>query len=349
MQSIRHWLSLLSQTIAVSGDEQGAASLMEKIKPLCDRVWRNADGSVVLFKKSARPGAPKIMMDAHLDEVGLMVNKIDADGFVHFINHAGVDAKILPGTRVHVLGKQPLVGVVAAKPPHLLSKEEREKPIKMKEMVIDVGLTEDQAKNIVRVGDAIAYDSVYMPLLSNCVTGKSLDNRAGMAVLLSLLEVQQNRSFFADLYITFSSGEEFGGYGATALTREIAPDMAIVLDVSHADMPGADVASCGKLGKGVMIGISPVLDKGLSDRFLQLARQNKISYQTEAMSSRTSTNADSIVPLCGGIPTALLSIPLRYMHTTVETLKLDVIRDAGRLMAMMIVEMAEGWEGFEWF
>lgn len=338
MQSIRHWLSLLSQTIAVSGDEQGAAPLMEKIKPLCDRVWQNADGSVVLFKKSARPGAPKIMMDAHLDEVGLMVNKIDADGFIHFINHAGVDAKILPGTRVRVLGKQPLVGVVAAKPPHLLSKEEREKPIKMKDMVIDVGLTEDQAKNMIRVGDAIAYDSAYMPLLSNCVTGKSLDNRASMAVLLSLLETQQNRSFFADLYITFSSGEEFGGYGATALAREIAPDMAIVLDVSHADMPGADVASCGKLSKGVMIGVSPVLDKGLSDRFLQLAHQNKIPYQTEAMSSRTSTNADSIMPLCGGIPTALLSIPLRYMHTPQEIVSLNDMLTVRSLLSVFLGE-----------
>ena len=336
MQRMSEWLTLFSQKIAVSGSEQAASSLTESLAPLCSRVWQTAGGSIIAVKKCGRPNARKILLDAHLDEVGLMVTEIDDNGFVHFVNHAGVDAKILPGTRVRVLGKQPLTGVIAAKPPHLLKEDQRKKPSEMKDMLIDIGLDKARAKQLVRTGDFIAFESACRPLLSNCISGKSLDNRAGMAVLVSLLELLQNRPLYADIYVVFSSGEEFGGYGAVRSAREIEPDKAIVLDVSHADTPTASEDDCGKLGKGVMIGISPVLDGVWSRHILNLARQNKIPHQIEAMSGTTSTNADNIVPVCGGIPTALLSIPLRYMHTPQEVVSLaDMVTVRSLLLAVL--------------
>ena len=336
MQTMLEILKELSGLTAVSGSEREAASIVERLRPLCDSVRQTAGGSIIAVKRCGRPTAKKIMLDAHLDEVGLIVTEVDDHGFIHFANHAGVDEKILLNARVCVLGKKPLRGVIATKPPHLLTKEEREKPAKMKDMLIDVGLDADKARAFVRVGDFIAYESTFMQLLSNCVSGKSLDNRASIAVLISLLEMLRGRQIYSDLYIVFSSGEEFGGFGAAATAKEIEPDLAIVLDVTHAETPTAPDAECGKLGKGVMIGVSPALDAALTDRMLSIAEQSRIPHQIEAMSGRTSTNADTILPLCGGIPTSLLSIPLRYMHTPQELVSLaDMVTVRSLLLAVL--------------
>lgn len=308
---------------AVAGDERYARSLMEQLRLFADGVYQLSCGSIVACKKCGIAGAKKIMLDAHLDQIGLMVKSIDERGFIHFFDHAGVDHKILPCADVRVMGKEQLKGVIGAKPPHLLTEAEREKPVKIEDMTIDVGLSADVVKEKVSVGDKIALECRAVELLNNCLSGRSLDDRAGCAVLISLLEHLQGRKLGADIYIVLSSGEEFGGYGAVAAAREICPDEAIVLDVSHADMPAARSEDCGKLGKGVMIGFSPVLDRALCDKLLSLAEQYKIPYQREAMGGATYTNSDGIVSLCGGIPTALLSIPQRYMHTPQEVISME--------------------------
>ena len=307
----------------VSGDERYARGLLEQLRQVADGVRQLSGGSIVAYKKCGIPGAKKILLDAHLDQIGLMVKSIDEHGFIHFFNHAGVDHKILPCSEVRVMGKEELRGVIGAKPPHLLTAKEQEKPVKIEDMTIDVGLPAETVKAKVRIGDKIAMECNAVELLNHCVSGRSLDNRAGCAILVSLLEILKGRALAADVYVVLSSGEEFGGYGAVAAAREICPDEAVVLDVSHADMPAARSEDCGKLGKGVMIGISPVLDKKMSDEMISLAEQYRIPYQREAMGGATYTNSDGIVPLCGGIPTALLSIPQRYMHTPQEVISME--------------------------
>lgn len=323
MQRMKEILLNLCEISAVSGDERYARPLLEQLQNIADGVRQLSGGSIVVYKKCGIPGAKKILFDAHLDQIGLMVKKIDQRGFIHFFNHAGVDHKILPGAEVRVMGKEELKGVIGAKPPHLLTDEEKEKPVKIEDMTIDVGLSFDVVKENVRVGDKIAMQCNPVELLNNCISGKSLDDRAGCAVLISLLELLKDRQIKADIYVVLSSGEEFGGYGAVAAAREICPDEAIVLDVSHADMPAARSEDCGKLGGGVMIGISPVLDRNMSEQLLSLAKQHRIPYQREAMGGATFTNCDGIVSLCGGIPTALLSIPQRYMHTPQEVISIE--------------------------
>lgn len=323
MHRMKTILKNLCSISAVSGDERYARGLVEQLRPLCDSVRQLPGGSIVAYKKSGKPNAKKIMLDAHLDQIGLMVTRIDDNGFVHFCDHAGVDSKILPGAAVVILGKQAVRGVISAKPPHLLSADEREKPVKIADMTIDIGLPADKAQEVIRVGDKIALDCYVGELLNNCITGRSLDDRAGCAILLSILDLLKTETMDMDLYVVLSSGEEFGGYGAVAAALEVVPDEAIVLDVSHADMPAARSEDCGELGKGVMIGISPVLDRGITGQLLALAREREIPHQREAMGSNTYTNADGIVPLCNGIPAALLSIPLRYMHTPQEVISLE--------------------------
>lgn len=336
MQRTKTILKNLCSISAVSGDEHYARGLAEQLRPLCDGVKQLPGGSIVAYKKCGKPGAKRIMLDAHLDQIGLMVTKIDDNGFVHFCNHAGVDPKVLPGSQVIIMGKQTFKGVISAKPPHLLTADEREKPIKIEDMTIDVGLPAEKIKELIRIGDKIALDSNMGEMLNHCITGRSLDDRAGCAVLLSVLDMLQQESLSMDVFIVLSSGEEFGGYGAVGAALEVMPDEAIVLDVSHADMPASRSEDCGKLGQGVMIGISPVLDRGLTAQLFALARERMIAYQSEAMGGNTYTNADGIVPLCGGIPTALLSIPLRYMHTPQEVISLgDMVSVRTLLLAYL--------------
>ena len=323
MQRMKDILINLCTISAVSGDERFARPLVESLRAVADGVKQLSGGSIVAYKKCGKPHAKRIMLDAHLDQIGLMVKRIDERGFVHFFDHAGVDNKILPGAEVKILGKKEVSGVVSAKPPHLLTKEEREKPVKIEDMCIDTGLPAQKVKEIVQIGDKIALDCNTAPMLSHCVTGRSLDNRAGCAILVSLLEKLKDTPLDVDIYVVLSAGEEFGGYGAVAAAREICPDAAVVLDVSFAMMPSARPEDCGKLAGGVMIGISPVLDRTMSQRMLAIAEARGIPYQREAMGGRTGTNADGLVPLCGGIPAALLSIPQRYMHTPQEVVSLD--------------------------
>lgn len=323
MQQMKTILKNLCSISAVTGDERFAGGLVEQMRPLCDEVKQLPGGSIVAYKRCGKPNAKRIMLDAHLDQIGLIVTKIDDNGFVHFCNHAGVDPKVLPAASVIILGKEAIKGVVSAKPPHLLSAEEREKPVQIENMTIDVGLPAEKVRSLIRVGDKIALDCTVGEMLNQCVTGRSLDDRAGCAILISLLDLIKSEELNMDVFVVLSSGEEFGGYGAVASALEVQPDEAIVLDVSHADMPASRSEDCGTLGKGVMIGISPVLDRGMTDQLLALAKEREIPYQREAMGGNTYTNADGIVSLCGGIPTALLSIPLRYMHTPQEVICLD--------------------------
>lgn len=330
----------LCKISAVSGDERYARPVVESLKEVADGVKQLSGGSIVAYKKCGQPGAKRIMLDAHLDQIGLMVKSIDERGFVHFFNHAGVDFKILPGAEVKIFGKKEILGVISAKPPHLLTAEEREKPIKTENMTIDTGLPVEKVKELVQVGDKIALNCNTALLLNHCVTGRSLDNRAGCAVLVSVLEKIKNQPLNVDVYVVLSAGEEFGGFGAVAATQEIRPDVAVVLDVSHADMPSARSEDCGELGKGVMIGISPVLDRALCDEMISLAEARRIPYQREAMGSATYTNSDGIVPLCGGIPTALLSIPQRYMHTPQEVISMeDMVSVRDLLLAYLMKEV----------
>ena len=271
MLRMKEILQNLCDISAVSGDERYARPLLDQLRQVADGVRQLSGGSIVAYKKCGVAGAKKIMLDAHLDQIGLMVKSIDDRGFIHFFNHVGVDHKILPCSEVRVMGKEELKGVIGAKPPHLLSAEEREKTVKIEDMTIDVGLPADTVREKVRVGDKIALECNAVELLNQCISGRSLDDRAGCAILISLLELLKGRRLEADVYVVLSSGEEFGGYGAVAAAREICPDEAIVLDVSHADMPAARSEDCGKLGKGVMIGISPVLDRGMSDQMIALA------------------------------------------------------------------------------
>lgn len=332
MENLKNYLFELCSEYAPSGREELLTSLERLVRPMADKLYRDRAGNLIAVKYSKIPGAQKIMLDAHADEVGLIVTGIDGRGFIHFANHTGIDDKILPACAVTVLALRPLPGVVATLPPHLLKDADSDKTIKSKDMVIDIGYDEKTAKELVKVGDFISLRSACTDLQNGLVLGKSFDNRASCAVLIQVLSMLCSVRPRFDVYMVFSAAEEFGGYGAHTAAFEIAPDEALILDTTFAVSPYTDKSKGKELGGGCAVGISPMLDTHMTEAVIGVARSHAIPYQTEVMSGKTGTDADSITPARDGVPCALLSIPLRYMHSAGEIVALADMENTARLI-----------------
>lgn len=332
MENLKNYLFELCSEYAPSGREDLLSSLERLVRPMADKLYRDAAGNLIAVKYSKIPGAEKLMLDAHADEVGLIVTGIDDSGFIHFANHAGVDDKILPASTVTVLSSRPLPGVVATLPPHLLKDADSEKTIKAKDMVIDIGFDAKTARELVNVGDLIALRSFCTDLQNGLVLGKSFDNRASCAVLIQLLSMLCSVRPRFDVYMVFSAAEEFNGYGAHTAACEIEPDHAIVLDTTFAESPYTAKSKGKKLTGGCAVGMSPILDTHMTETIVGVARSHAIPYQTEVMSGKTGTDADNIITARDGVPCALLSVPLRYMHSAGEIVSIADMENTVRLI-----------------
>lgn len=339
MENLKNYLFELCSDNAPSGREDLLTSLDKLVRPYCDKCYRDNFGNLIAFKKSNSPDAKKIMLDAHVDEVGLVVTGIDDLGFIHFANHTGIDSRILPASTVTIIAKNlNLTGIVATLPPHLLKDADTTKAIKTSEMVIDIGYSAEKAKELVRVGDYITLRSGCADLRNNLVMGKSFDNRASAAVVVELIHTLSRVGSCYDVYAVFSAGEEFGGYGAKRAATFIAPDRAIVLDTTFAVSPYTNKAKGKELGCGPAIAKGPILDNNMSETLVGVARSRAIDYQIEVLSRATGTNADGIISSGCGVPTAVVSIPLRYMHSAGEIVSLEDMHNTVRLLLGYITQ-----------
>ncbi len=339
-------LKKLSDMRGISGYEYKIADkIKELFKPYADEVTTDALGNVIAIKKCGKENAPKVMIEAHMDEIGLMVRDIDKNGFISFVNIGGVDFRILPASEVIVHGKEDIPGVIGAKPPHLQTADEADKAIKPDDMAIDVGLTYDEVQNIVSVGDAITLKSEAMSLLGGCFSGKSMDDRASVAALIKTFEKLSKMILEVDVIAVAAVCEEVGGRGAAVAGYSIAPDIAIAIDVTHGITPD-NSKNAFKLGSGVAIAKGPNIHPALADRLIKCAKDARIKYNLEIEGGDTGTDAWLLQVAGGGIPTALLSIPLRYMHTSVETLAVSDVKAVYELLARFILELDSSLEGW---
>ena len=332
MENLKNYLFELCSEYAPSGREELLSCLERLVRPSADKLYRDRAGNLIAVKYSKIPGAEKIMLDAHADEVGLVVTGIDDNGFIHFANHCGIDDKILPSSAVTVLGSRNVTGVVATLPVHLLKDADSENTIRAKEMVIDIGYDAKTARELVKVGDFITLRCTCTDLQNGLVLGKSFDNRASCAVLVRVLSMLCSVRPRYDVYIVFSAAEEFNGHGAHTAASLVEPDSAIVLDTTFAVSPYTDSPKGKELSKGCAVGISPLLDTHMTESIIGTARSHSISYQTDVMGGRTGTNADNIVSARDGVPCVLLSLPLRYMHSAGEIVSLHDMKDTVRLL-----------------
>ncbi len=339
---MRRFLTDASLAHGVSGFEfMSIASVIKAaMGGLVNDIRTDALGNIIgLRRGEGNEPRPKVMLAAHMDEVGLIVTKIEEGGFLRFAQMGGVDPRILPAHEVIVYGKRPLSGVIGVKPPHLTSPEEAQKAHKMEELFIDTGLPEKDVREAVRVGDVVTFRREAGELMNGVFSGKSLDDRAGVATFLVCLEELNKYKVHADVYAVATTQEEVGLKGANVSAYAIGPHIGVAIDVCHAETPGVPEWRTSGMGKGPVLArggnIHPKVFAGLE----QAARDLGIEVQKEGVPGPTGTDAWAIQVVGAGVATGLVSLPLRYMHTSVETLSMDDVLKAGKLLAAFIASV----------
>ncbi|MDO9574600.1 MAG: M42 family metallopeptidase [Candidatus Contubernalis sp.] len=336
---IKDFLQKISTTPGVSGYEDGVAEIVAaEFKKYCHQVSRDALGNVIALKRGTDNGSDrmKIMLVAHMDEIGLMVSKIEKGGFLRISPVGGIDPRSLLNQEVLVHGKKDYPGVIGAKSPHILEPEEMNKGVKMDKLYIDLGLPEEKVKEVVSVGDIITIRRDFIGLGEQMVAGKAMDDRAGVAVVLQCLQELQGLKHSADVFAVATVQEEVGVRGAIVSSYGVAPDVGIAIDVCHGDMPGVPDYKTSVLGKGTVITTGPNIHPVIYKRLKETAEEYRIPYQADTAPGPTGTDAWALQISREGIATGLVSIPLRYMHTSVELLCLEDIKHSARLLARFI-------------
>lgn len=343
------FLAELIELPGVSGyEELISKKLADEFKKYCQAVQIDHFYNVYgIMKGSEAPyRVPKIMLAAHMDEIGLIVNDIDDRGFIRFSPIGGVDQRILPAQEVTVHGKEKLFGVIATVPPHIQDEEEKNKVVKMADLSIDVGLPADQVKELVNIGDFITFNSPLKNMQGSFINGKSLDDRAGVLLLREVMKELCRYVFHAEVYFTATVQEEVGTRGAVISTFRTMPDIGIAIDVTHGDTPDASSDDTYAMDKGPVLQFGPNMHPGLTKKFRSIAEENGISLQTGITARPTGTDARSMQISRHGVPTVLIELPLRYMHTTVETLNMDNVIKGAKAIASFISSLKEDWQ--EW-
>ena len=331
--------AILGRLCALSGpsgfEERVSEAAAELLRPLTDEVYATRLGSVVGVRRCGRDNAPRLLLDAHLDEIGFIIIGHE-EGFLRFAPLGGVDPRMLPDREVVILTDPPVPGVVACLPPHVQSREAMDKSLPIKDLVIDVGLDQEAAERRVPVGAPAAYRGGCAPLGEGLLSGKALDDRAGFAVLLDVLERLKDKPLAVDLYVLGSTQEETHSTGAITAAYAIAPRMCVAVDVTHGDSPDASKSETFRLGGGPVIGVGPNCAASMSGYLKALAKQKEIPFQIEVMSGSSGTNAWPIQVSREGVAAAVLSIPERYMHTPVEVVSKADLENTAALLAAFV-------------
>ena len=347
---MKEFLAELMDLPGVSGQEEEVAKrIAGEFSGYCDEVRTDRFFNVYGMKKGRASGGnpvPKVMLAAHMDEVALMVRDIDENGFLKVTKVGGVDQRILLAQEVTVHGREKLHGVITTVPPHLQETGDTRKVVKMKDLSVDVGYCAEKVRKLVRIGDLITFCNPMVSMQGSMVNGKSIDDRAGVAMLKGVLQELDRLPFEAEVCAVATVQEEVGARGAILSAFQAEPDIGIAIDVTHGETPDASPDDTYSMEKGIVICKGPNMHPGLTEKILETAREYGIEYQISTSARPTGTDARSIQVSRAGVPSILVEIPLRYMHTTVETLNLDHLKMGARLIALFIASLKEGWQ--EW-
>lgn len=336
-------LKKLCEAPGISGYESQVTEIIqEELKGICDKVEIDRLGNVIALKKATikeeKAQQKKVMLAAHMDQIGFLVKSIDQNGFIRFAVVGGFDPKTLVAQRVIIHGKKKVIGVIGSKPIHVLEEAEKKKAPVMKEFFIDVGLEKREVEAIIQPGDAITFDREFIQLNDKVVTSLALDNRAGVYVIIEAMRRVKKHKI--DVYAVATSQEEVGLRGATTSSYAIEPDFGIALDVTVAmDTPGIKEEEKGcALGKGTAIAVmnsSMIAHRGLYQFLKELAEKHNIKYQMDVM-ERGGTDAGSIQKSRCGVITGGISIPTRYIHSVVEMCHIDDIESTIELLVCFL-------------
>jgi putative aminopeptidase FrvX len=335
-------LKKLTTACGTSGNEDEVRKIIiEDIKDYVDEIRIDRLGNLIAIKKG-KEGYPKIMLAAHMDEVGLMVKAIDENGFIKFDIVGGIDERILISKQV-LIGKEKIHGVIGAKAIHLQEPDEKTTPLKLKQLYIDIGAeSKEEAEKIVKRGDYIAFNSEYIEFGNNLIKAKALDDRVGCAVLADLLKEEYD----VNLYATFTVQEEIGLRGAKVAAYGIDPDLAVVFEGTLCsditEVP--EDLHITKLGKGPALSLMDsytIFPKKLSKRIYETAVENNIDIQYR-QPSPGGNDAGKIHITKEGIPCAALSVPCRYIHSPSSVMSIDDFEGCKKTIKLFLKGIKKG-------
>lgn len=338
-------LKIISETPGTSGFEHVIRKfIVDEIAPLADNVEVDNMGNLVVFKKG-HSSEKKVMVAAHMDEIGFIVSHIDDNGFIRFLPLGGFDPKTLTAQRVVVHGKRDIVGVMGSKPIHIMKAEERKKTVEIDDYFIDTGYEAEELKKYIEPGNAITRQRSLIEM-GNCYNGKSLDNRISVYILEQTLKLFAHKKPAFDTYAVFTVQEEVGLRGAHVATQSIEPDIAIGLDTTIAfDTPGAQPhEQVSALGKGVAIKImdaSVICDVRMVEFMKNIAEKHQIQWQTEMLPAGGTDTGSLQRMVRGGAIAGAISIPTRHIHQVIESVSKSDVIHAVNLLYYSLLEMNE--------
>src|ERR1035437_2863262 len=341
------FLEQLLDAPSPSGYEQPAQRVFrEYVAPFCDELTTDVMGNVFGRISGKGKNLPRIMIVGHTDEIGLQIKYIDDKGFLYFAAVGGVDAHLTPGKRVSVhTVNGALPGVIGKKPIHLMDNKDRETVVKLESQYIDIGGGDmKEAQKLVRVGDAVTFDSTFTRLHGDKVASRGFDDKAGCFVVAEVLRLvaASGKKLAVDLYGVSSVQEEIGLRGGTTSCYTVNPDVGICVEVDFAtDQPDVEKKHNGEvaLGKGPILARGANINPHLFELLSKTAEKEKIGIQHTATPRATRTAANLMQISRGGVATALVKIPLRYMHTPVETLSLSDLEGAINLIVATLARI----------
>ena len=335
--SLADKIKKLTNAYGVSGDEFRISKIAaELMAPYCDRVEIDDFGNVLGYRDCGIPGAKTVMLDAHIDQIGFLITEVTEEGFLRFTTVGGVDQRMLLGSELTILTKKgPILGIVAAIPPHLQKDGDDKKSVPIPEMVVDIGMTGEQAKKVVRVGDYMAFANDAMELQGDALCGKAFDDRACLVCLLHTMDLLQGKPLAVNVVVSASTKEETGFQGGISAGFKVQPDYAIAVDVTHArtgDAPQVIV----KLGDGPNVDMGSNSNPKFAKRVIEVARAKQIPHIVTSCPAGSGTNAWPIQMQGQGVTTLVVSLPLKYMHSPVEMLRMSDVKNVGKLIAAFI-------------
>jgi len=324
----------------VSGFEfqQTAGLVSEAFKEYCDEVWTDTLGNVIGHKKGK--GKYSVLFSAHMDEIGLMVSGYEKGGFLRFEEIGGYDQRSLVAQEVFVHSKKEVYGIIGVKPPHITTAEEAKNAHKVEDMAIDTGLSDEKLKELVRIGDVVTIKREAIDLKGDTVAGKALDDRAGIAALYQCMKDLKNVDCDIDVYYVASVQEELGAQGARTATYTLKPDIAIALDVCHAVSPDVSEPKGKKLGGGPVIARGINIHPRVYDSLIKTAKDHYIAHQRSVEPGMSGTDAVTMQIAGCGVATGVISYPLKYMHTSVEVMRMKDIMLTAKLISSYVLDLS---------
>ena len=342
MTDILPFLKSMISASGLSGHETPVAKIIEKKwRTLTDETSLSRVGSLHGLKKGAgKSPRPSVMIATHMDAIGMMVSKI-VDGFLHITDIGGVDIRVLPGAQaiVHASSGEELPAVIAMPSARLLPENDGSGVVAIKHLLVDTGLTQREVEKKVKVGDLVSFANEPMELAGDVISGHTLDNRASVAALTVCLDELQGKRHVWDVWAVATVQEETSYLGGYTSAFQLRPDIAIAIDGTFAKGPGANDWQTHPMGKGVGLCIGPNMHPFLHGKLKEVADKLEIPWFLDVTPKHSGTDAYPMQTTMEGIPTALVEYPLRYMHTTVESVSVKDIQRVGRLLAEFIISL----------